>query len=127
MGQDRRCLPGHDRLEKPLLRLVDVDASYGPIQVLSGVSLEVGAGEIVALLGANAAGKSTTLKCVMGTLKIARRLARTTFGFHRSTRGSHTRRASTPAASAVRRIAPRLPGFSTDSATITRGGSLGTR
>jgi branched-chain amino acid transport system ATP-binding protein len=59
-------------LGQPLLRLVDVDAAYGPIKVLSGVSLEVKAGEIVALLGANAAGKSTTLKCVMGSVKAAR-------------------------------------------------------
>ncbi len=57
-------------LEQPLLRLVDVDAAYGPIRVLSGLNLEVGAGEIVALLGANAAGKSTTIKCVMGSVKV---------------------------------------------------------
>ncbi len=59
-------------LGRPLLRLVDVDAAYGPIQVLSGLNLEVKTGEIVALLGANAAGKSTTIKCVMGSVKVTR-------------------------------------------------------
>jgi len=60
------------KLGQPLLRLSEVDASYGPIKVLEGVSLEVRAGEIVALLGANAAGKSTTIKCIMGSVKISR-------------------------------------------------------
>jgi branched-chain amino acid transport system ATP-binding protein len=49
-----------------VLRLRDVTASYGSIQVLRGVSLHISQGEIVALIGANGAGKSTTLMTVCG-------------------------------------------------------------
>ncbi len=44
----------------------DIHTYYGPAHVLQGVSLEVGEGEIVALLGRNGAGKSTTLKSIIG-------------------------------------------------------------
>lgn len=60
------------QLKQPLLRLDGVDAAYGPIRVLEGINLEVGTGEIVALLGPNAAGKSTTIKCIMGSVKVTR-------------------------------------------------------
>ena len=50
----------------PLLRLAAVDTYYGPIHILQGIELEVGAGELVCLLGGNASGKSTTLKTVLG-------------------------------------------------------------
>ena len=49
-----------------MLRLDAIDAFYGDVQALAAVSLEVGQGEIVALVGANAAGKSTTLRVVSG-------------------------------------------------------------
>jgi branched-chain amino acid transport system ATP-binding protein len=49
-----------------LIELVDVSASYGRIEALSGVSLKVPAGQVVALLGANGAGKSTTLNVISG-------------------------------------------------------------
>jgi len=49
-----------------LLKLDAVDAFYGDLQALFGVSLEVSAGGIFALVGANAAGKSTTLRVVSG-------------------------------------------------------------
>ncbi|HEY7761253.1 MAG TPA: ABC transporter ATP-binding protein [Burkholderiales bacterium] len=52
-----------------MLKLQDVAASYGPIEVLRQVSLEVQRGEIVCLLGGNAAGKSTTLTTVLGMLR----------------------------------------------------------
>ena len=52
-----------------MLKLTDVVAGYGPLQVLRRVSLEVQQGEIVCLLGGNAAGKSTTLKTVLGLLR----------------------------------------------------------
>jgi branched-chain amino acid transport system ATP-binding protein len=52
-----------------LLELVDVDARYGPIQALHGVSLGVEEGEIAAVLGANGAGKTTTLRAVSGTVR----------------------------------------------------------
>jgi branched-chain amino acid transport system ATP-binding protein len=52
-----------------LLRLRDVDTYYGEIHILQQVSLEVGAGELVCLLGGNASGKSTTLKTILGIVK----------------------------------------------------------
>jgi len=52
-----------------MLELTDVVAGYGPLQVLRRVSLGVQAGEIVCLLGGNAAGKSTTLKTVLGLVR----------------------------------------------------------
>ena len=52
-----------------MLSLTDVVAGYGPLQVLRRVNLEVRQGEIVCLLGGNAAGKSTTLKTVLGLLR----------------------------------------------------------
>ena len=52
-----------------LLRLHDVDTYYGEIHILQQVSLEVGEGELVCLLGGNASGKSTTLKTVLGIVR----------------------------------------------------------
>jgi len=49
-----------------LLRLEDVNTFYGQIHILQGVSLSVGEGELVCLLGGNASGKSTTLKTILG-------------------------------------------------------------
>jgi len=54
---------------KPLLALESVHASYGSVHALDGVSLDVREGEIVALLGANGAGKSTTLRAISGLLR----------------------------------------------------------
>lgn len=51
-----------------MLRLNNVDTYYGPSQVLKKVTLEVNQGEIVCLLGANAAGKTTTMKTIFGLL-----------------------------------------------------------
>ena len=51
---------------RTLLQLEDVHAGYGPVDVLKGVSITVAAGEIVAVLGANGAGKSTTLMTISG-------------------------------------------------------------
>ncbi|MEU0805253.1 ABC transporter ATP-binding protein [Streptomyces sp. NPDC005970] len=55
----------------PLLELKNIDVFYGPSQALAQVSLEVGPGEIVSLLGGNASGKSTTMKTVLGLLRPA--------------------------------------------------------
>ena len=49
-----------------------VEASYGAVRALYGVSLEIGNGETVALLGANGNGKSTLMKCVMGMVRPTR-------------------------------------------------------
>jgi ABC-type branched-subunit amino acid transport system ATPase component/ABC-type branched-subunit amino acid transport system permease subunit len=56
----------------PLLSCKDVDASFGPVQVLFGVDLEVAEGEILALLGTNGAGKSTLLRTVAGAVGTTR-------------------------------------------------------
>jgi branched-chain amino acid transport system ATP-binding protein len=48
------------------LSVRDLDLYYGDAQALSGVSLEVGAGEIVAIVGANGAGKSSLIRCIAG-------------------------------------------------------------
>ena len=47
----------------------DVDAGYGAVRVLHGVSIEVRDGETVALLGTNGNGKSTLIKCIMGMVR----------------------------------------------------------
>ena len=52
-----------------LLRLNKVEASYGAVRALRGVSLAIEARSVVALLGANGAGKSTTLKCISGMVR----------------------------------------------------------
>ncbi len=52
-----------------LLRVSEVDTYYGEIHILQGLSLEVGKGELVCLLGGNASGKSTTLKTILGLVR----------------------------------------------------------
>jgi branched-chain amino acid transport system ATP-binding protein len=50
----------------PILEVVDLRVSYGAIEALKGISLRLEAGEIVTLIGANGAGKSTTLRAILG-------------------------------------------------------------
>lgn len=54
-----------------LLRVENLRVKYGNIEVLHGVSLEVNQGEIVTILGANGAGKSTTLLSISGLVRVA--------------------------------------------------------
>ncbi|MFL6206267.1 MAG: ATP-binding cassette domain-containing protein [Acidimicrobiales bacterium] len=54
--------------DAPFLAVRDLDASYGPVQILFGLDLDIHEGEIVALLGTNGAGKSTLFKCITGLL-----------------------------------------------------------
>src|SRR5216683_2850854 len=56
----------------PLLRLEDLHASYGPIAALRGLDLVVAPGELVCLIGANGAGKTSTLRVISGLLPPAR-------------------------------------------------------
>ncbi len=60
-----------------MLEVSGLDAWYGRAQILYGISLAVGAGECVALVGRNGAGKSTTMKAIMGLM--ARRAGRVVF------------------------------------------------
>lgn len=53
----------------PLLSIRDVDAGYGPVRVLNGISLDVNEGEVVAILGANGAGKSTLMGAIVGLVR----------------------------------------------------------
>ena len=63
------------------LEVEAVDAGYGPLQVLHGVSLRVAGGEIVSLVGANGAGKTTVIKTIAGLLRPRR--GRVTLGGER--------------------------------------------
>lgn len=55
-----------------LLQIDELHAGYGPIEVLKGISLEVRQGEIVTIIGANGAGKTSTLMCISGVNRIRR-------------------------------------------------------
>ncbi|MGR4064461.1 MAG: ABC transporter ATP-binding protein [Vulcanimicrobiaceae bacterium] len=54
-----------------MLEVRDLDVRYGGIRALSGISLKVDDGEIVALLGSNGAGKTTTLRAISGLVRVA--------------------------------------------------------
>ena len=53
-----------------LLEVADLDAGYGDFQALYALSLQVGAGETIAIIGANGAGKTTLLRAVMGQVRV---------------------------------------------------------
>ena len=52
--------------DAPLLRLENIGKSFGPVQALSGITLDIPAGKVTALAGDNGAGKSTLIKCIAG-------------------------------------------------------------
>jgi branched-chain amino acid transport system ATP-binding protein len=52
-----------------MLRILNLEAGYGPLHILKGISLHVLQGEVVAIIGANGAGKTTLLKTIAGILK----------------------------------------------------------
>ena len=58
-------------MNAPLLKLIGVNKSFGPIDVLHDISLEVHAGEVLCLLGDNGAGKSTLIKILSGVYKVS--------------------------------------------------------
>jgi len=61
-----------DTPPQPLITVDDIHTYYGKSHILNGVSLEVGTGEVVGLLGRNGVGKSTTLKTIMGLVRPSR-------------------------------------------------------
>src|ERR1700709_540484 len=58
------------RQEVPMLELSGVGASYGSVPAITGVTISIGEGEAVGLLGATGAGKSTTLRAISGLVKL---------------------------------------------------------
>ena len=67
-------MPSPDLPVQPLLRVSDLTARYGSVQVLNGISLEVMPGSIVALLGANGAGKTTVLRAICAMVRAEGRI-----------------------------------------------------
>ena len=57
-----------------LLSVTDVHISYGKVEAVRGVSLEVAGNEIVTIIGANGAGKTTPLNAIMGVLPLRGRM-----------------------------------------------------
>lgn len=53
-------------IDKPLLKIADLHAWYGESHVLHGIDLELGEGQLITLLGRNGAGRTTTLRAIMG-------------------------------------------------------------
>jgi branched-chain amino acid transport system ATP-binding protein len=58
-------------LQNPLLQTIDLSVRYGGVFALSGVTMEIAAQEIVAVIGANGAGKSSCLRAISGLVKVA--------------------------------------------------------
>lgn len=68
-GDPAESATAQHAVDAPLLRLEDVHVYYGNIHALKGVSMHIDRGEIVTLIGANGAGKSTTLNTISGLLR----------------------------------------------------------
>ena len=64
-----RTWEGSNKMAEPMLKIDDINVCYGAIHAIKGISLTVNQGEIVTLIGANGAGKSTTLRTISGLLK----------------------------------------------------------
>ena len=58
--------------DQPLIRISDVHLSFGPVQVLNGISLDVMKGDVICVIGPSGAGKSTLLRCVNALVPIDR-------------------------------------------------------
>ncbi|TIR27828.1 MAG: ABC transporter ATP-binding protein [Mesorhizobium sp.] len=61
-------------MAEPLLSIRGLKAGYGDFQALFGIDLDLGAGEVLALIGANGAGKSTLLKAIVGLVPCGREM-----------------------------------------------------
>jgi polar amino acid transport system ATP-binding protein len=58
--------------EAPIVRLVDVHQSFGAVEVLRGISIDVKPGEAVCIIGPSGSGKSTLLRCINGLIPVNR-------------------------------------------------------
>jgi polar amino acid transport system ATP-binding protein len=56
--------------DQPLIRMRDVHKSFGAVQVLNGISLEVMKGEVICIIGPSGAGKSTLIRCINALVPI---------------------------------------------------------
>src|SRR5690606_8969169 len=65
-GHDRRGIARSARMSTPALEISGLQAWYGESHILHGVDMTVGQGEVVTLLGRNGAGRTTTLRAVLG-------------------------------------------------------------
>ncbi|MDX6518089.1 MAG: branched-chain amino acid transport system ATP-binding protein [Gaiellaceae bacterium] len=83
-------MTGNGGRPQPLLSLEGINTYYGLIHILQDLNLEVGAGELVCLLGGNASGKSTTLKTILGIVEP--RTGTVTFGGENVTKASTSAR-----------------------------------
>ncbi|MFM8702862.1 MAG: ABC transporter ATP-binding protein, partial [Planctomycetia bacterium] len=63
-------VPAANSMEPPMLEVENLEAGYGPIKALDGVSLTVAPGELVAIIGANGAGKTTLLMAISGVVPV---------------------------------------------------------
>ena len=59
------------KMSEPILKIEDLQVNYGGIEAVKGISFDVPAGEIITLIGANGAGKSSTLRAIAGLVKPA--------------------------------------------------------
>jgi D-xylose transport system ATP-binding protein len=59
-------VPGTSAADAPLLQLRGVGKSFGPVQALTGINLDIPVGQVTALVGDNGAGKTTLIKCIAG-------------------------------------------------------------
>ncbi|WP_028924023.1 ABC transporter ATP-binding protein [Pseudonocardia acaciae] len=92
----------------PLLELDGVDVRYGPARALAGVSLRVGPGEVVSLLGGNASGKSTTMRAILGLVRPAAGSVRLDGADITSTSTPHRIRAGIGSVPEARRVFARM-------------------
>ena len=89
-----------------LLSLDKVTTYYGQMRILEGISLHVGEGELVCLLGGNASGKSTTLKTILGIVRPrSGRAQATCCSAARTSRSGRCRSASPPGSPSCRKTA----------------------
>ena len=69
LARDGPGAPAKERATQALLEVADLRVNYGAVSAIRGVSLSVAPGEVVALLGANGAGKSTMLRTISGLIR----------------------------------------------------------